>query len=678
MSFVFPGFLFALFAVSIPVIIHLFRFRRFRTVYFPNIAFLQQLSEASDKESRLKHLLVLLARILVITFLVMAFARPYIPFGEEEITGDGNAVGVYVDNSFSMNALSAQGRLLDLARNRALEIAAMYGPADRFLLLTNDFEGRHQRFVSREEFIDMVQEISESARVRSIADVMRRKSELFSEEPAGNKRAYYISDFQKSTTGLKDAIIDTVPFAYFIPLRASQTDNVFVDSVWFDSPVILAGQPVTMGIRIVNAGVQSLENQPLRVFVDGQQRSVVSYSIGPEDQTLVEVSWAAGMHELQQGHVEITDYPIDFDDKLYFSYRVTTEIPVMSLDGNGQSPYLRALYGGDELFAFQTMPSFAIDFSAFSEHSLMVMNHFNRVSAGLASALRSYVEEGGTLAIFPGQEIDRASYNDFLMNMGVDTYGRLDTTSIRVSVLNEMHAVFEGVFEHLPENVDLPGVSKHYAISRTIGSMGENILQLQNGLPFLASYPVGNGRVFLSAVPLDETFSNFPRHSLFVPVMANIALQSGYMQPPYHTIGDGKPVISRRRSAQTDQVYRLKRDQFEVIPEQRRSGNQVQLFFHDQISRSQNYALLLGDEQIGGLSFNYDRRESILDAYTERELQNLLADMQVTSVQVVDAGDKPLDQTLHEMAKGRQLWRLFVILALLFLLFEVLILRFWK
>ncbi|MBL0342555.1 MAG: BatA domain-containing protein [Bacteroidetes bacterium] len=75
-SFVFPGFLLASALIAIPLIIHLFNFRRFKKVYFTNVKFLKELKEETSSRSKLKHLLVLLARMLAVIFLVLAFAQP--------------------------------------------------------------------------------------------------------------------------------------------------------------------------------------------------------------------------------------------------------------------------------------------------------------------------------------------------------------------------------------------------------------------------------------------------------------------------------------------------------------------------------------------------------------------------------------------------------------------------
>ena len=118
MEFVNPGFLYGLLAVAVPVIIHLFNFRRFKKVYFTNVAFIKELKQETQKQSRFKHLLVLLMRMLAIAAIVMAFARPFIPAENNLINPDSqNLVSIYLDNSFSMEAESEQGTMLDAARS---------------------------------------------------------------------------------------------------------------------------------------------------------------------------------------------------------------------------------------------------------------------------------------------------------------------------------------------------------------------------------------------------------------------------------------------------------------------------------------------------------------------------------------------------------------------------------
>lgn len=677
MSFVYPGFLFALFAISIPIIIHLFHFRRFRKIFFSNVSFLQQLSDESKKQSRLRHLLVLAARVLAVSSLVLAFARPFIPVEDTLVSMDGNAVSIYIDNSFSMDALARQGRLLDDARQKAREIAEAYQSTDLFQLLTNDFEGRHQRFVTREEFLVMVDQVDVSPAVRTLAEVLSRQSALLQEAQRGSRRTYLISDFQKSSTLLEEVVADTTMVTTFLPLPAQATENMYIDSCWFASPVQLFGQTARLTVRIVNDSEQPVTTQPVRLFIDDVQRTIATYDVDAGGTAEVELSWTIGSTGIQQGWVEIVDYPVTFDDRLFFSYRVNEEIPVLSVYEGSPSPFLNALFGRDSIFRFGQMPVFSIDYSRFTDYGLIILDGLNGISTGLAFELQNFVDQGGHLLIFPGTSADLLSYQVFLGSLGADVYAGRDTIPVRVSMIDERHRLYDGVFEDLPENLDLPLVNEHYLLSRRLASSSQLLMQMQNGAPFLSVQDAGKGQLFLSAVPLNDAYSNFQRHALFVPTLVNIALQSQVVQLLYHTLGHNRPVAVKGLSGGPEDVLYMRGLDMEVIPEQRRSGNQWNLFFYDQVSEAANYLLFADDEPIKGLSYNYDRRESALASHDMDDLSDELRNNGLGHIYLLDTSGIDFEVALEELRMGRQLWRHFLVLALFFLLVEVALLR-WR
>ncbi|HNM26701.1 MAG TPA: BatA domain-containing protein, partial [Saprospiraceae bacterium] len=179
MQFVFPYFLAALATLAIPIIIHLFYFRRFKKVYFTNVRFLKEVKEETSNRQKLRNLLVLLMRCLAIIFLVLAFAQPFIPRSGAVKKGE-KAVSIFVDNSFSMNALSKDAALLELAKKRARDIVDAYPPSDRFQILTNDFEGRDQRLVSKEDALNRIEEIRTSPASRDLSKVLIRQQQALS------------------------------------------------------------------------------------------------------------------------------------------------------------------------------------------------------------------------------------------------------------------------------------------------------------------------------------------------------------------------------------------------------------------------------------------------------------------------------------------------------------------
>ncbi len=229
MQFLFPGFLAALAVLTIPIIIHLFYFRRFKRVYFTNVRFLKEVKEETSNRQKLRNLLVLLMRCLAIAAMVLAFAQPFIPLSNGVKKGE-RAVSVFVDNSFSMNALSKEAPLLELAKNRAREIVAAFAVEDRFQILTNDFEGRDQRLVSKEDALSRIEEIRTSPASRDLSKVLIRQQQCLNTGKQENKLAYLVSDFQANIADLAN-FRDTLIAVNLVPMRAVQERNVSVDSV---------------------------------------------------------------------------------------------------------------------------------------------------------------------------------------------------------------------------------------------------------------------------------------------------------------------------------------------------------------------------------------------------------------------------------------------------------------
>ena len=166
MSFVYPQFLWGLLALSIPVIIHLFNFRRTRRVYFSNTAFLKNVKEATTSKLKVKHLLVLLARLLFIAFLVFTFAQPFLPGEAGEDTSANKLVYLYLDNSLSMESELASGvRSIDQGASVVEEITTQYSRNTQYKLLTNQFDAFSRLPKSGEELSELVANVESYGRV---------------------------------------------------------------------------------------------------------------------------------------------------------------------------------------------------------------------------------------------------------------------------------------------------------------------------------------------------------------------------------------------------------------------------------------------------------------------------------------------------------------------------------
>ncbi|MEO6851651.1 MAG: BatA domain-containing protein, partial [Mucilaginibacter sp.] len=342
MHFLYPAFLFALLSLAIPVIIHLFNFRRYQKVYFSNVQFLKEIQEHQASRRNLKERLILAARMLALAFLVLAFAKPFIPGKNAANTGKQHDVSIFVDNSYSMQTLNKEGTLLDEAKRRAKEIASAYNINDRFQLLTQDFEGKHQRLLSRDEFNDAVDAVKISPQSRSLQQIVNRQESLLITQHNNIPSAYIISDFQKNVSDGRPVKTDSAVNINLVQLKASELPNVAVDSVSLLTAVHRPGESEKVVVRLHNYAGETAEKIPLKLIINGTQKALGSYTVNPHSVQNDTLAFSGLQSGWQRAEVQLQDNPVTFDNQFYFTFNVKQQMPVLLVDGGTPNPFLKA------------------------------------------------------------------------------------------------------------------------------------------------------------------------------------------------------------------------------------------------------------------------------------------------------------------------------------------------
>ncbi|GJM31877.1 MAG: membrane protein [Saprospiraceae bacterium] len=675
MQFLYPTFLFALAALAIPIILHLFYFRRFKKVYFTNVRFLREVKEETSARSKLRNLLVLLMRLLALAFLVLAFAQPFIPVDKEVKVGT-KAISIFIDNSFSMNALSQDVPLLEKARQRAREIIEAYQPDDVFQILTNDFEGRHQRLVSQEDALSLIEEIKPTPSVKELSKVLVRQNQALSDGQSENLMSYVISDFQKNITDIEN-YQDTSVAINLIPLQSVQERNISIDSAWFEAPVQMMNQNNALVVRVRNLSNEDVDNIRLTSRQGDETKPVGTLTIPAHSSVLDTVNISILKTGWQDAELTITDYPIQFDDKYYFTFKVAEEIKVLVINEEQPNRYLDAAFSGINSFKLTSLNSRNLDYSQFSNFQLIVANELNTVSSGLAFELVQFVKNGGNLLVFPNRNANIGTYQSFLASFPADELQSFEVQERRVGNVNTDEFVFNGVFENKSANLKLPVTQGNFRLTDFSNRKGEPLLTYRDGNQLLLKYQVGQGNLYLSAAPISDEYSDLVRNGeIFIPMLYKMAISSGIRKPIAYTIGRDEVLETDHLATSGDIVYKLKGKTEEFIPEQRVVGSKVFLAVNNEIPEAGFYRSFLNPEEtLDHFAFNYDRKESVLEYYNESDLQDFVGDV----VSVIRADDNSvITNIIAERSQGIVLWRWCIILALLFLAFEILLLRFWK
>ena len=676
MQFLYPAFLFGLLALAIPVIIHLFNFRRFKTVYFTNVRFLKNIQEETATKSRLKHILVLISRMLAITFLVLAFAQPFIPSEQSANKATKKAVSIYIDNSFSMEAVNNDEQLLNIAKRKAEEIVNGYTIDDQFQLLTNDMEAKHQRLVSKEEMLQMITQVQCTPEVRSLSEIVKRQRDILNRDKAqSQKNIYAISDFQKNAAGFEN---DTTLNINLVHLQGKDQRNLAIDSVWFAGPVQILNQPIQLCYTISNYGEDEITNAPVTLKLNEQIKSIADITIPPLSKITDTMTFTLNEAGWYNGELGVKDYPVTFDDVLYFTFQPVSQIPVITINGKTENTFIQSLIGKNSLFALTNNNVAQIDFSSLDKFDLIILNEVKSISGGLADALNQQLERGCNIIIFPPADMDVATVNNFLQMNSAGKYGNYVKSKRNVTAINTKNPVFTDVFEKVPKNLSLPFATESFQINAFSQTIEEMVMEFGDHRPMVAGYPAKQGVIYLSAVPLVREITDLQvQASLFAPMMYKIAVSTQKKMSLYVTIGETKWIDLPGINLTGDATLKVKSNNNEFIPEIRKAGNLTAVNLSDYTNVSGIYTLLQPGAPEGNtnqtLALNYNRSESDLSFETAASLKERY---NAANINVIDDINRDFAGVVTQMNEGTPLWKFCIIFVLIFLAAEILLIRF--
>ena len=676
MQFLYPSFLTALLVLALPIIIHLFYFRRFKKVYFTNVRFLKEVKDETSARSKLKHLLVLLSRLLALAFLVLAFAQPFIPQADAVVKKGEKAISVFIDNSFSMQAESQDVPLIDKAKQRAREIINAFEVTDRFQIITHDFEGRHQQLLSQEDARSLIDEISITPAVRPLSSVFSRQLQALEGSETTSGYLYQISDFQKSISDLPTNI-DTTIDKNLVLLQAVQERNIAIDSAWFESPVQMLQQNNRMLIKVSNYNTNDAENIRLSYEQDGQNKPIGTLNIPAQSSVLDTVNISVLTPGWHQIILKINDYPVTFDDTYFTTFQVAELVNILVVNEIQPNAYLTAALSGLPVFQTTNQNVRNIDYASFDNYQLIVLNELSNLSSGLSFELKQYVENGGNLLVFPSVGANITGYNTFLNGFPANELVSYEQQKREVGQINTEEFIFNDVFENERENLQLPVTQGNFKLSTYSNRKEERILVYRDGRTYLGKYQLGQGHLYMCAAPLNQEVNNLVENAeIFIPLIYKAAISSGTRKPIAFTIGKDEIIEINHQRTTNESVYQVVGNAVDFIPRQRIVVSKALLTIGDQIKSAGYYDLKLGDNRsVAQLAFNFDRQESDLSYFTADELTQQ-TNGEYNIIEVSDSAI--LTSKIEARSQGTVLWKWCILLMLFFLAVETLLLRFWK
>jgi hypothetical protein len=641
MQFKHTEILYDLFLLLIPIIVHLFQLRKFQKEAFTNVAVLKNVITQTRKSSQIKKWLTLLVRLLLLAAIILAFAQPYTSKNNSFKTK--NETVIYLDNSFSLQAKGNKGELL----KRAVQDIISNIPEDeKFTLLTNNNTYRNTNIKSLKN--DLLQ-LDFSANALPYQSAFLKCKTLFNNQLDTKKHIVFISDFQQNNA-LPNTESDSLFDAHFIKLEPVNINNIAIDSVYISKT---SAANIELTVLLKNTGT-AIENIPVSLFDNDKLIAKTSVSINGSANT----TFTLPTDGIINGKISVDDVNLAFDNSLFFNINSGSKTNVLSINATNDS-FLKRIYTNDE-FNYTSTKIDQLNYSKINDQHVIILNELVTIPNSLTNALKGFTNDGGHLVVIPSKESNTSTYNALLSNDKTVLNDFVESEK-RITTINYSHPLFNtGVFEKQVKNFQYPKVNSYYNVTSTGGA---SVLKYEDGSPFL----IQNNNTFIFSASFQTENSNFTNSPLIVPTLYNIGKSSLKSPVLYYNIGKENN-FDITTNLQQDDVLKLVKNDINIIPKQQYFNNKVSINTSDTPNTSGIYAITSKTETIQNISYNYDRAESALNYHDISNLKNITTSNSITEI----------FDSIKSDSKINALWKWFAIFALVLLIIEMLILKYFK
>lgn len=670
-QFLHPAFLYGLFVLAIPILLHLFSLKKYKKVYFSNFNFLEALQQQKKNSSKLKNLLLLLLRLIALACIVIAFATPYVnPERRHTPISGHNQVIIYADNSFSMTNTGSQGTLLEEAKKHLYDIVNTYPNGTGFQLLTND--PVNDLTLTKEQMFTALTQLKISPSLKPLSQVYKETRELANGKPA---TLFMISDFQKNICDFQHITSDSTLEAILLVLKPENLNNLYIKDVSFEQAFHSKNQNDKIHISVMNASNREFHNIPVTLTINGKKKSISQIDLPSNSEQVLDISYLNSEDGFYKGIIEITDFPVVFDNKFYFSYRINSKAEVLYIWQNEANPYFGKLFSDSTTFGFTSCTVNQTANLNLSQYNLVILDGITNNSSGLEGLLEDYLINGGNLFILPSNT-STENINRFLQKLQASQFSTVDTNTVLTNIETQA-ALFRDVFEQPDKKVVLPHIQRFYHISTPGNS--EKLLSDKQNNTLLSSKTFGKGNIYVSAFSFAPENSNMVYHPLFIPLMANMACRINSRLNTSYFLHSNKPVIISNKNYTENLPLQIRREDqsYEFIPEIRKdfSGDLI-LINSRNIQDAGIYEVIQENQVIDVLSYNYDRSESQMEFSSEEELQHQLPQAHIKNIKTthLDRNSELVKEiVLQDNNKYLTFW--FLLSAIVILLLEQIV---WK
>lgn len=677
MNFLFPAFLAALGVIAIPILLHLFHLRRFKTFYFSNLAFIKALEVKSKSARKIKNFLILLARILAFVFLVLAFAQPFWKKEETAASGVPEVRVIFIDNSYSMTALGVEGELLSQARTMAKDLISKDPIGSKFLVLSNFFAGEEMRLLGQADALDYIDNLP-MAPFPKKADAVYNRLEDLMQQLNVRGELFVFTDGQANQWEPERTMNLSYPIR-FIQLRPESKTNLTVDSIWTNVPVMRPGAPFELSVRVKNNDPAQITSAALSLQMH-DNKQLVNVEFNGDRTKVLTLSYITpktpGFYPIE---AEIEDNQMHFDDVLSGAFQVSEHLKTGIVSAADAGRNVEFVYDLDAYYQMQTWSQNQVNLNELGNVQLLVLNNVTQIDGGIKQRVINNVKEGKTVVLVPSPKSDLNSWNELLAELQMPVLQKADSGTVFINKLQIENSFFNGLFDAPNPKIQIPVKRKTRLIGS--GSRSNTLIGYSDGTAFLCQSSNPEWNLFLFNADLHKGNANLVNSDLFSTLFLRIGEVAGSIQPLFATIGEPAELRFKVDNYNTERPAVLKKKEQEFIPRQVFENNILKLILsgksEELMLEAGYYDVLSENKTIGMAALNFPRTESDLSYFEPEALIRVMKENGVEKFNVQQVSESYEIQKIPSKLQAG-LWRIFLIVALLFFLIEMALVKFWK
>ncbi|MFQ5798700.1 MAG: BatA domain-containing protein [Bacteroidota bacterium] len=709
MTFLNPLVLLGLLAASIPIILHLLNLRKLRTIEFSTITFLKELQKSKMRRIKIRQWLLLALRTLLIILVVLAFARPAIKGTIPGAIGTHahTTVVLLLDDSFSLSVSDEHGQRWKRAKEFALHLVDILQEGDEAFLVkwsealqepqdspTHNFSALRVRIENSEY----------SFKRTSIDEAFGVASKLLSTTTNVNREVYVISDFQQTAFESEserkepETLFEQNVRFFLLPVGDRLLQNQGITSVEVVSTIFEKERPVQLRTTVKNYSSTALTNSLVSAYFDGNRVMQKGVDLQVGQQAAVDLAVVPRRTGILHGTIRLEDDVLEMDNIRFFTVTVPDRIDVLVIQTSpGDSRFIRAaLEAADRerssLFRLDQVSRRDLRTTNITAYDLIVAASVNDLSRSDLTRIRQFLESGGGLIFFPGDDFEVTKYRELWKDiLGFPPLSGIrgdpsDRSAYRsFETIDFEHPIFDGVFgsEGVTSRRKVVDSPRIYASVRyQPGPQMHRVITLSDGSPFLLTQKIGSGTIILMSVPPTLEWSDLPVKGIFAPLINRSVLFAAARGEHEEGVLVGTPATIRipghQLPAETSALILRRPDGTEhllrpLLPTFPGGTAKVHV---DDTPVAGVYELYAGNQYLRAFLVNVDPLESDLRFIEEEKLKKFWNRYGVSpsAVRRVDLKEN-LERTVLESRFGVELWKYVLGLALAVAVAEMVIAR---